>query len=231
MIWPRMHICLLEFAPSHPEKKKWAIGWKLTLECGHQHVSIFDEVFNEPVGPLQLDLMALESLPELRTVQERITKLERRKPHGDRNLHSRLLEWIQVRYQSFWDWGGNSYPLRNFEILLESWWEGSPALFFSCLSLFPLHNFRTLQRRSLTERLSLGYKNGRLFRHLEANYSNIELSQLVIVPSADRIGHKPKVKTICWWTQLLIRTRRALNEFLLLWERETPAGACWNLCK
>lgn len=36
------------------EKKK-----QLTLECGHQHVSIFDEVFNEPVGPLQLDLMAL----------------------------------------------------------------------------------------------------------------------------------------------------------------------------
>lgn len=113
-----------------PKRKKWAIGWKLTLECGHQHVSIFDEVFNEPVGPLQLDLMALESLPELRTVQERITKLERRKPHGDRNLRSRWLEWIQVRFQSFWDWGDNSYPLRNFEILLESWWEGSPALFF-----------------------------------------------------------------------------------------------------
>lgn len=62
---------------------------KLTLERGHKHVSIFDEVFNEPVGPLQLDLMALEPLSELRTVQERIAKLKRRKPHGDRNLHGR----------------------------------------------------------------------------------------------------------------------------------------------
>lgn len=56
---------------------------KLTLECRHEHVSIFDEVLNEPVGSLQLDLMALQSLSELRTVQERVAKLERRKPHGD----------------------------------------------------------------------------------------------------------------------------------------------------
>lgn len=50
----------------------------LTSEGRNEHVSIFDEVFNKPVGALQLYLMALQSLPELRTVQKRITELQRR---------------------------------------------------------------------------------------------------------------------------------------------------------
>lgn len=53
----------------------------LTCERRHQHVAVFDEVFNEPVGSLQLDLMALQPLSEVRTVQEGITELQRRQPH------------------------------------------------------------------------------------------------------------------------------------------------------
>lgn len=53
----------------------------LTSECRYEHVSIFDEVFYKPVGALQLYLMALQSLSELRTVQERITKFQRRQTH------------------------------------------------------------------------------------------------------------------------------------------------------
>lgn len=151
--------CWNTHPPPHPTPpKEESDRGKLTLECGHKHVSIFDEVFNEPVGPLQLDLMALQPLSELRTVQERITKLERREPHGDRNVHSRLLEWIQVRRQSFWDLGGNSYALRNLEMLLERRWEGSPALFFSMPFSLSLHNFRTLERRRVTGSLWRGYK-------------------------------------------------------------------------
>lgn len=53
----------------------------LTSEGRYEHVSIFDEVFYKPVGALQLYLMALQSLSELRTVQERIAKLQRRQTH------------------------------------------------------------------------------------------------------------------------------------------------------
>lgn len=60
----------------------------LTSERRHEHVSIFDEVFYKPVGALQLDLMALQPLSELRTVQERVTKLQRRQTHIDQLMHN-----------------------------------------------------------------------------------------------------------------------------------------------
>lgn len=53
----------------------------LTSERRHEHVPIFDEVFYKPVGALQLYLMALQPLSELRTVQERVTELQRRQTH------------------------------------------------------------------------------------------------------------------------------------------------------
>lgn len=53
----------------------------LTCKSRDEHVSIFDEVFYKPVSALQLYLMALQPLSELRTVQERITKLQRRQTH------------------------------------------------------------------------------------------------------------------------------------------------------
>lgn len=60
----------------------------LTSEGRYKQVSIFDEVFYKPVGALQLYLMALQPLSELRTVQERITKLQRRQTHRQINTHS-----------------------------------------------------------------------------------------------------------------------------------------------
>lgn len=61
-----------------PFYKQAASRRVLTSERRYQHVSIFDEVFYKPVGSLQLYLMALQPLSELRAVQEGITELQRR---------------------------------------------------------------------------------------------------------------------------------------------------------
>lgn len=53
----------------------------LTSQGRHEHVPIFDEVFDKSVGALQLDLMALQSVPELRAVQEGVAELQRRQTH------------------------------------------------------------------------------------------------------------------------------------------------------
>lgn len=56
----------------------------LTSEGGDQHVPILDELFDEFVCPLQLDFVACDALSEIRTVQERVSELQRREPHGPR---------------------------------------------------------------------------------------------------------------------------------------------------
>lgn len=58
----------------------------LTPEGGDQHVSILDELFDEFVGPLQLDFVARDALSKVRTVQERVGELQGREPHGPRGL-------------------------------------------------------------------------------------------------------------------------------------------------
>lgn len=54
---------------------------RLTSEGRYEHVPIFDEVFDKPVCALQLDFMALQSLSELGTVQQRVAELQRRETH------------------------------------------------------------------------------------------------------------------------------------------------------
>lgn len=66
--------------PVQNTKDKQAVKL-LTGQRRHQHVAVLDEVLNEPVGSLQLDLMALQPLSEVGTVQEGITELQRRQPH------------------------------------------------------------------------------------------------------------------------------------------------------
>lgn len=66
--------------PVQKTKDKQAVKL-LTGQRRHQHVAVLDEVLNEPVGSLQLDLMALQPLSEVGTVQEGITELQRRQPH------------------------------------------------------------------------------------------------------------------------------------------------------
>ena len=53
----------------------------LTLERSDEHVSILDEIFDEFVCPLQLDFMTFDPLPEVRTVQERVTELQSGESH------------------------------------------------------------------------------------------------------------------------------------------------------
>lgn len=53
----------------------------LTLERSDEHVAILDELFDELVGPLQLYFMALETLSEVRAVQERVAELQRGESH------------------------------------------------------------------------------------------------------------------------------------------------------
>lgn len=53
----------------------------LTSESRDEHASIFDEIFDKPVGSLQLDLVALEPLSELGAVHERVAELQRRETH------------------------------------------------------------------------------------------------------------------------------------------------------
>lgn len=53
----------------------------LTPESRYEHIPIFDQVFDESVGSVQLYLMTLQPLSELRTVQERIAELQRRQTH------------------------------------------------------------------------------------------------------------------------------------------------------
>lgn len=53
----------------------------LTLDCIDYTVAIFNQLFEKFACPLQLHFITLESLPEVRTVQIAIAKLQRRVPH------------------------------------------------------------------------------------------------------------------------------------------------------
>lgn len=53
----------------------------LTLDCSDYTVAIFNQLFEKFACPLQLHFITLESLPEVRTVQIAIAKLQRRVPH------------------------------------------------------------------------------------------------------------------------------------------------------
>lgn len=54
---------------------------QLTLERSDQHISILDELLDEFICPLQLELVALEALSEVRAVHERVAELQRWKSH------------------------------------------------------------------------------------------------------------------------------------------------------
>lgn len=53
----------------------------LTLERNDEHVAILDEILDEFVRPLQLDFVTFDPLPEVRTVQERVTELQSGESH------------------------------------------------------------------------------------------------------------------------------------------------------
>lgn len=53
----------------------------LTLDRIDHTVAIFDQLFKEFAGPLQLHFITLEGLPEARTVQIAIAELQGRMPH------------------------------------------------------------------------------------------------------------------------------------------------------
>lgn len=53
----------------------------LTLDRIDHTVAIFDQLFEEFAGPLQLHFITLEGLPEARTVQIAIAELQGRMPH------------------------------------------------------------------------------------------------------------------------------------------------------
>ena len=53
----------------------------LTSDRSDHTVAIFYQLFEEFAGPLQLHLIRLESLPEVRTVQIAVAELQRRMPH------------------------------------------------------------------------------------------------------------------------------------------------------
>ena len=54
----------------------------LTLDGVDDAVPILYDLLEEPAGPLQLQLVALEGLPELRAVQVALTELQGRVSHG-----------------------------------------------------------------------------------------------------------------------------------------------------
>lgn len=54
---------------------------QLTVERSDQHISILDELLDEFVCSLQLELVALEALPEVRAVHDRVAELQRRESH------------------------------------------------------------------------------------------------------------------------------------------------------
>lgn len=53
----------------------------LTLDCIDYTVAIFYQLFQRFAGPLQLQLIALQSLSEVRAVQIAVTELQGRMPH------------------------------------------------------------------------------------------------------------------------------------------------------
>lgn len=50
--------------------------------CADKRVAVFNHVFDEFIGPLQLLLITLEPLAEIRAVQVAIAELQRGMPHG-----------------------------------------------------------------------------------------------------------------------------------------------------
>lgn len=53
----------------------------LTLDCSDHTIPVFDHFFEEFVCLLQLQLVALESLSEIRTVHIAVAELQRRMNH------------------------------------------------------------------------------------------------------------------------------------------------------
>lgn len=68
----------------------------LTLQSRDQHVSILDELLDELIRSFQLDFMTLESVPEVRTVQERVAELQRWKPH----VSVKVSSWTSLHFSS-----------------------------------------------------------------------------------------------------------------------------------
>lgn len=54
----------------------------LTSHCANKSVAIFDHVFDEFIGPLQLLLITLEPLSEIRAIQVAVAELQRWMSHG-----------------------------------------------------------------------------------------------------------------------------------------------------
>lgn len=54
----------------------------LTPQRPDEQRAILNELFDELVGSLQLNLMTLQALPEIRAVQVGVAELQRRQPHG-----------------------------------------------------------------------------------------------------------------------------------------------------
>lgn len=69
------------------DKERWDLN-TLTLDCIDYTVTIFDQLFQGFACPLQLQLITLQSLSEVRTVQIAVTELQGRMPHL-------LSDWVQ----------------------------------------------------------------------------------------------------------------------------------------
>lgn len=66
----------------HPTGSCTLGGPSLTSQRPDEQRAILQQLFDELVGSLQLDLVTLQSLPEIRAVQIRIAELQSGQPHG-----------------------------------------------------------------------------------------------------------------------------------------------------
>lgn len=66
----------------HPTGSCTLGGPSLTSQSPDEQRAILQQLFDELVGSLQLDLVTLQSLPEIRAVQIRIAELQSGQPHG-----------------------------------------------------------------------------------------------------------------------------------------------------
>lgn len=75
----------------------------LTLDCSDYTVAIFYQLFEKFAGSLQLQFITLESLPEVRTVQIALAKLQRRMPHllDDWLLDNRDTEFVLLSHAAY----------------------------------------------------------------------------------------------------------------------------------
>lgn len=218
---------LLEHALPGP-KNKQIIGRALTPERRHEHAAVFDEVFDKAVGALQLDLMALQPLAELRTVQERVAELQRRQTHRARrglepnsDRRSAPLGGIQEREREKKTFSASSGKLV---------WKRLPAPFFHAFLAFsPPQLPDTLAQPSLTES-SVRLGSSRLFTPNRPKTTRSRGPGGFWVPAEAQQSQKDEWLGGRAWLSAKAAAnlcpRTALNGALLLWERETPAGAC-----